>query len=597
MQLDRRDSVVARTPFAAALVAAAVLAAYAPIFFSEFVFDGRLVAGDNPAIANLANLRLLFSADYYRTFGENTYRPLVSLTYLIDAAIWGVRKPGFAATSLLIHFAAAWALLVVVRRRAGGDAGLAAALVFAAHPAISEAVFCVGHRETLLGGFFVFAVIALWDRARDGDAIGPFVVAVAVYALGLFAIESVILVPLYLIIERAFSLGRIPNRGRATLAVMLLVAVAYWSSRGVWFPGTRPEEPFYGGSRGAAALAAVEFVGRYVGLLVWPATLRPDYGGVETVVGSRYFILGAMAIVLGVLAATTRRALDATRAGIAWAGLSMVPVLHLVTPFWIPMAERYLYVAVGAAAMAASTLWAPVATGENARRRRLAWAALVVVVLLAIVRTHTRGWEWRSDAALWAAAVRDQPASVTAWTNLAQARLRSGDVDGRREALARLTELRPEDIGPAVALADLEADRGDRKAALLALARLNARRGGDGAFMEALATWHLRRGDTESAWEVIDEMDVHGVDLLTTSRARVQYHVAMGEWETTARAVDVCLAEDPEDAICLQFSGVVKSKAGMRCEAAEDFAHCARVAGDEALRRACLDAASLLASR
>jgi hypothetical protein len=155
VQLDRRDSAVARTPIAAALVAAAVLAAYAPIFFSEFVFDGRLVAGDNTAITNLANLRLLFSADYYRTFGENTYRPLVSLTYLIDAAIWGVRKPGFAATSLLIHFAAAWALLVVVRRRAGGDAGLAAALVFAAHPAISEAVFCVGHRETLLGGFFV----------------------------------------------------------------------------------------------------------------------------------------------------------------------------------------------------------------------------------------------------------------------------------------------------------------------------------------------------------------------------------------------------------------------------------------------------------
>ncbi|MCL4234639.1 MAG: hypothetical protein KJ042_08980, partial [Deltaproteobacteria bacterium] len=469
----------------AALVALVALAAYAPVVVNDFTYDARLVVGDNPAVADPANLAALFSGDYFTRFGENTYRPVVTLTYMIDAALFG-RTPGaFGASSLAWHVLAVIGFLVVARRRVGAWPALAAALVYAAHPAPSEAVFCVGHREAILGGAAVWWTIAAHDRA-DGSPVFR-VVSLAIFALGLFAIESVILVPAYLAVET--WIAREDGRGAALrrLWPFAVLAFAFVLGREFAFAGTRGDTSFYGGSRLAALAAAFAFFARYVALCFWPNHLSPDYPAWSIAQLAPSAVVGALIALAMAWLVATRRGAVATRLGIAWFAISLILVLHVIVPFWIPMAERYLYVGVGAFALALVAPLVSAALDVGLAPRRVAVVACLAVALLAS-STHLRGHGWHDDLSLWSRAIDTQPHSAVAWSNYADALSSRGDQRGRESALARLVAIDPQNFGA----------------------------------METLVTMALRDRRTGEAREWIARMTASGAGPIMIERARAQ---------------------------------------------------------------------------
>src|SRR5512139_3248898 len=135
------------TRLQAGLLLAAVLAAYASAFGGSFQFDDFNVIVRQPAVQSLA------------AWWESMpgIRPLLKLSYALSWGAGGGSTVAFHAVNIALHAAnalLAWAILRELWDRMGiGEAGAAAfagALLFALHPAHTEAVAYVSGRSVSL---------------------------------------------------------------------------------------------------------------------------------------------------------------------------------------------------------------------------------------------------------------------------------------------------------------------------------------------------------------------------------------------------------------------------------------------------------------
>ena len=104
------------------------------------------------------------------------FRPLVSLLFALDLAIYGLDPRGFHITNLLLHVGVGlWvvALGSILARRAGiprashRGLGLLAGAIFWIHPSHSEAVAWISGRGDLLVAFFALASVVTYLHWRD----------------------------------------------------------------------------------------------------------------------------------------------------------------------------------------------------------------------------------------------------------------------------------------------------------------------------------------------------------------------------------------------------------------------------------------------
>ncbi|MCB1196014.1 hypothetical protein KDK77_07495, partial [bacterium] len=79
------------------------LLTYANTLNNQFAYDDVSVIVENDFITSWDNLRAFFSRDYFNGAGEQSYRPLVTLSYFIDYQVWGKNPFGYHLTNLILH--------------------------------------------------------------------------------------------------------------------------------------------------------------------------------------------------------------------------------------------------------------------------------------------------------------------------------------------------------------------------------------------------------------------------------------------------------------------------------------------------------------
>lgn len=124
------------------------------------------------------------------------YRPVSSLSYALDHAIWGLEPWGYHLTNLLLHGFAA--VLVAVAMAALLDrplVGYLSALLFAIHPLTAEVVPTAARRQDVLLTLFVMGALALFVRAHRKESRPALVGALVAYGLALGSKEIGIILP------------------------------------------------------------------------------------------------------------------------------------------------------------------------------------------------------------------------------------------------------------------------------------------------------------------------------------------------------------------------------------------------------------------
>ena len=432
------------------LVAAAVLA-HVPALVAAFQFDDFAVIVDNRAVHSL-------SAWWASMPG---IRPLLKLSYALNHAAWP-SSLGFHAVNLAVHATNSvllWRLLQAWLPRLGAPVTAAAigALLFALHPATTEAVTYASGRSIALAATFM---LGAWLAHARVEALGRrlSLASPVLFALAIAVRETSIIVPAVIVAFAACT----PNPDWRGLAARLSGHALVLAGALACFLALPGYQRFF-----ATSLATRE-LGEQLALQVYAhaylithplLTLRTNIDPAVQVADHPWEATAALALVLSMIVAVAvavRRRWPWFAFGIFWYVLLVAPANSLL-PRLDAANDRHLYLAL------AGPAWMVVVALLRMPARRWRLPALVTLAIVLGAATLLRAFDYRSEATLWRASLGADPANARAWTNLGYALRRSGDLERARDAYACALAFEP-DFAQAVLNLDAISDPGNAAA-------------------------------------------------------------------------------------------------------------------------------------
>jgi tetratricopeptide (TPR) repeat protein len=362
-------------------------------------------------------------------------RPLLKLSYALSWSAGG-GTIAFHAVNVALHAAnvlLAWAILRELWSRMGlaqtGMAAFAGALLFALHPAHTEAVTYISGRSVSMMAFFYLASLLAYLRGA------PRWVSPALFLAALATKEVAATLPAALLLCDVLDLRR-PFELRAALKrqaphwLVLGIGLALMAGLPRYREMLETSLALRGPKEQLALQAAA--IARHAGVLVLavPPNIDPEVPFVPAAAG--FAILAAIAVGLALL-----RRQPWSAFALLWLFLHLAPTNSFLARA-DAVNDRQLYLAaIGPLALAGLAL---------ALMPRWRAAAIVVVAAVLGAATVARNQDYRSEVALWSDTTRKSPGSARAFNNLGYAYQQVGRHAEARAAYQRALALDPEDL-------------------------------------------------------------------------------------------------------------------------------------------------------
>jgi protein O-mannosyl-transferase len=406
------------------LPVALALLAFAPGLNGGFVADDAQAITGNPVVTG----GLPVSAAFTRSFWGHpldvpppTWRPLATLSFRLDYALWGPSSLAYHLISLACYLILVHLVHRLARRWLDQRAALWAACLFAVLPVhVENVTSLVGRADTL--ALIAMVTALLWLRPAVSEAkhlllprLGGAVIAQ--FAALLCKESSAVLPAIVGVLALAHpgaSTWRARLRAQIPAALLALTVAAYLATRLALMPATFSadfvlDDVTRGASASGRVLYALELAAHYFRLMVAPADLCIGRKYAMVAAPHGLSLLSAVGLLL-LIAALWASVRDLRRgrpafwlcAGIAWAPFSS---LLFVVPE--AMADRFLLAPTLFASLAIA---GPLAAWSVRGRVHMALAALLVAVQGAFSAFYTT--RWRTDLVLFEHAVTACPASL-----------------------------------------------------------------------------------------------------------------------------------------------------------------------------------------
>src|SRR6185312_4681777 len=164
-----------------ALILAASLASYAPAWRGAFVWDddGHVTKPELRSLHGLARI-------WTEPAATQQYYPILHSAFWIEHRLWGDAPPGYHLLNILLHAAAAW-LFVLVLRRLAVPGALLAGFIFALHPVCVESVAWVSEQKNTLSAVFYLAAAHVYLRGEGSRRAGSYAAATALFVLAVLS--------------------------------------------------------------------------------------------------------------------------------------------------------------------------------------------------------------------------------------------------------------------------------------------------------------------------------------------------------------------------------------------------------------------------
>lgn len=172
--------------------------------FTEFTHqdDYYLIVDSNALLSNPNHVWKAFVEDvYHRHQGGNIYRPMLTLSLMVDTAISGTSLISYRITNILLHIGSVL-LLLVFFRILGLDRlpSVVATLFVAIHPALTQAVVWIPGRNDSLFALFALAALLTLHRYNATGRVRWVAVHLLFFAFTLFTKETAIVLPLFCVL-------------------------------------------------------------------------------------------------------------------------------------------------------------------------------------------------------------------------------------------------------------------------------------------------------------------------------------------------------------------------------------------------------------
>jgi tetratricopeptide (TPR) repeat protein len=205
----------------AAALALLALVVYGPSWNYDFVYDDDAVVKENRYVQQgLGGLGKIWTTSYFQGYDENmnarAYRPFPLTTLALEYEIWGLNPHANHISNLLMYGLTAFFLFLFLSkllRNHHPALPIIISLFFILHPIHLEVVANIKSRDTMLGFLGLVVALWLWLIHLDTRKIGPLVLSLVFYLMGLFSkeeiITSVATIPLMLWFFRNYDLKKI----------------------------------------------------------------------------------------------------------------------------------------------------------------------------------------------------------------------------------------------------------------------------------------------------------------------------------------------------------------------------------------------------
>ena len=400
---------------------------YANSLFSGFVWsDKSLILNKQEFFHHPGNaLVLLTSPDMALDDNETTpyYRPLNTLTYMLDSYIWGTGPFGYHLENVLLHVLVAvffYMLLMEVFE----DKRLAfiSALLFSVYPVNAEAVNAVFNRNVILCALFSAACLICVKKS------GPKWTGAALlfYLLALLSKEPAVVLPFFLFSFR-FAEGRAgqerPKSRKGLVYGFLIITVLYFIVRHLVLGAFTSKAGIELSYERLKLISSVYF--EHFRLMVFPFKLNANYTA-GWLSFSWYKAVGAIVgIILMVYFSLAKRTPGPVRAGVLWIFWGLLPVSNIVKIPSAPVAEKYQYFIIAGFCL----ILGYIISGLH-KRNAISGSAIVIALTIALgARTFERNFVWRDDMSLYSSMTDADPGNALAHCNLGSIYAGQGNID------------------------------------------------------------------------------------------------------------------------------------------------------------------------
>ncbi len=540
------------------LLAAAILP-YIHTFGGDFIWDDDFLIKDNPYIRSLQKADDLFSLSYWISENPGTpgqYRPLRSLVFAVEYALWGLNPLGYRLTNMAVYLLCVY-LVYALARRLFNDRIVAvlAGVLFAVHPAHTEVTAWIKNLTELLACLFVLT--GLWGFMGWEKGKGPwaYLLSLLVFPLALVSKEASVAYPLLL---GAWVLHKRPVRswpgGLSWLLPHALVLVAY----GIFLflvLGKRVDR---------VAPPELGFL-EHVYVVLWSAWVYlrdlflPLYLNAEHLIPKSasatdpvpWAAAGAVAALVALWSYLRKRDVPSAFA-LAWIFIALLPVLNIRYITGRPLADQRVFMtSVGACWLVGKGLVSLLRAGyawiPQAQYRAAAWTMVGMVMMIAALVTFHRNYVWIDPMLLYEDTVRKSPMAERAHYNLGNTYKAREEWDKAIQAYRRAIQIQPAFLGSHNNLGLCYAKKGElEKAEQEYLIALRIQPKAIPTLMN-LGTLYLRMERIELAHEQFQKVLSIDPDNSDAYLHLGDIHAARGRWPEAESAFRRAVELDPDN--------------------------------------------------
>ena len=428
------------------LLLVVIFVVYFNSLLNGFVYDDVAIIAKNPLLQNPAKSYLIFTKKYFVYSYEMTFRPIVTISYLFDYLIWGIRPLGYHLTNLIIHILNVILVYlfssVLVRKRVFSFLN---ALLFGILSINSEAVNAIGYREDLLTTFFfVFGFLLYLTSCNAGILPAlmmptgrrhynleksviqdnyprpsiKYLLIIASgfsYFLALLSKEMAITFLLIIIVFDVLFYGSGIKKFWKSYAFFFLVTLLYLLLRFVIFKDPNEEKVGYiGGNLIVSLLITSKIFLKYILLTLLPIRLSVEYvvKPPESFFDFSIIIVSILVHFAMIILSIVYLKKDKRITFFIWFFyISLLPVANII-PIANQMAERYMYLP----SISLSFLICLLLLGHC--KKNIGLIILFLFILFNIGITFKQNRIWKNELTLWMNAVKIAPDSERARIHL-----------------------------------------------------------------------------------------------------------------------------------------------------------------------------------
>ena len=455
-----------------------VAVSYFPALSAGFVWDDVILTRTAP-LHTWSWLAQIWFAPRGLIQDEAHYWPLLYTLFWLEHKLWGLAPLGYHLVNLLLHTSVVLLLWRLLRRLEVPGAWFAAA-VFAVHPLHVESVaWVIGRKDMLATVFYLSSVLAYirfteMPRGRRG---GPYLLAVALFVLGLLGKSIAITLPVALLLWHWWQHGRVTLTDGSRTLPFFLVGLGIVLADYAYSTSIEPTAFAYSPlERGLIAARALAF---YVGKLLWPTGLIGVYPRWEPGIGDvlAWGCAVGFAAVVAVLWCWRRQLGRGPLAGVLFFAVALSPVLGFVDFGYMQfsfVADRYQYLGgIGLIAVVAGAVGRACQRGLGAlpahrtRPAQLAIGAVGAAILaVAGLLTWNQAGIYRDDGTFFTHVIAHNPQARSAHYNLGTYLATEGRYGEAHAAFQTAHELQPDEPAPLNSIGAMLSKQGHKEEAM-----------------------------------------------------------------------------------------------------------------------------------